>query len=404
MAEHADLVMAFGGGQLAADIVASAIFTHKRKVILLSPYSALQLDNPASRQSIERLIDRIMATPSSQDVTMREEISRIVDEISAQSVVLARSKQAHGLKPSVSDNVALPRVDENNPQTGVFTSPHGTVVRWQGKKGSIIPPNSREVLSDGDRVLYERVFLKAHLVPLEGIGSVAQKLDGLIPLGAIGYSSINGEREPLLGISQSSYEEFVSLVWQVVAPAVEEKLSRFTNTRVGFVFGATDFGVDKGVFKAAQALNRPIVGIVAQRYLHYAVDEHVDIVFTPNSADYPRYFRTLLTGGAVLPLGGAGHSFGQDLFHWLGREEGEVLMIISRLLELYTNQASPAQHQGEVLNAPRLFTSCCHVVRKASFLQLPDALTQKVDEVLWTMAPSLELMKLSAGAGTRRFE
>lgn len=248
--------------------------------------------------------------------------------------------------------------------------------------------------------MYERRFSKARLVPVEALSSVVGSLDNVLPIGAVGYSSINAERQPLLGIDQKQYETFVSLVMQVIAREVMSRLSSF-HTSVGFVFGATDSGVDRGVFEAAQSLNCPIVGVVAQKYLHYAVDEEVDIVFAPVDADYPKNYMALLTGGAVLPFGGAAHSFGQDLFRWL-TQEGEVLMIINTLLELYTDQVSPLRYKDAVLNAPRAFASCCHLVGEEPFTKLPNALMIAANEALWKLGPAAELLRLNT-AGVPEF-
>jgi hypothetical protein len=216
----------------------------------------------------------------------------------------------------------------------------------------------------------------------------------VLPLGAVGYSDINAEREPLLGVDKAAYEKFVSLIMKVIAMRVKEQLTHF-GTNVGFVFAGTDGGVDRGLYDAARSLECPILGVVAQKYLHYAVDEDVDIVFTPDASDYPKKFMNLLTGGAVLPIGGATHSFGQDLFRWLS-QDGEVLMIINTLLELFTNQVSPAIYNGAVLNAPRVFTTCCHLVgENVPFQKLSAALVVETNGALWKLNPPHELEALS---------
>jgi hypothetical protein len=69
-------------------------------------------------------------------------------------------------------------------------------------------------------------------------------------------------------------------------------------------------------------------------------------------------------------------------------------MVINSLLELYTMQASPDMLNGDVLNAPRAFSSRCHIVPGVSFAYLPEELAKVVKQALWTIDPVGSLQRL----------
>lgn len=128
MAYNCDLLMAFGGGEIAAEMVGLAIFNYHKKVVLASPYSDLNLTDVSKMQSIERLISRISMTPSSREVTVEEEIGRTVDLIVAKAASLKRSKQLHGLSSKCEAIPDLPFIDDAQLEPGVFKSTDGSSV------------------------------------------------------------------------------------------------------------------------------------------------------------------------------------------------------------------------------------------------------------------------------------
>jgi hypothetical protein len=393
----ADLVITFGGGNLAFNMVTEAL-RQKKPSLLLSVHSALD-QNDQGANTIERIVERVKVTPGTHNPTLQAEIDHLALNFAKKILSLQKSR-AHDAPAAASPQAtATFRTAVGSPKMkpGVYQNSEGKfVVRYLINGDKAVPDGYRELkhYTSRGKKLVERVFQKTRLVPSHEMQYVLQEFAHRIPLGAIGYSGFNDERERSFGIDMSLYEKFVTAVMHRIPVSIHAQAGPIAASFC-YVFGGSGSGVDLGIMEAAKMNGIPILGVVWQEYLKYAVDEDVTIIYTPTNEEYANTYGRLMVGGAIIPLGGAAHSLEMDMLNWLS-QPGESLMLINRLMEIFTERetagiATDLHGQRVVHNAVTAFTQLVTLVPAVLARKLPDATVQTLEKLLWRINRKKEL-------------
>lgn len=399
----ADLVIAFGGGKLAFNMVTSML-AQKKPVVLVSPHAAVGQTN-AAPQTIERIIERIEITASASQPTFRSEIQSLARTVANRYLTLTQSRRIHGPQAASPLDAAsyTSRVGTPEMRPGVYRNTKGQfVVRYYMAADSHLPEGVTELKRYSQRTrtahrnlrLVERVFQRTQLVPIEDMPFILPQFADKIALSAIGYSSFDTLREQAFGIQMPLYEEFVAAVMSYLPVEIKAKADPLSPSFC-YIFGGSGMGVDLGIMKAALSNGIPILGVVWENYLKYAVDEDVTIIYTHTKEEYASTYGKLMVGGATVPLGGADHSLVLDMVNWLS-EPGDSLMLINSLLEIFSNRRSSGitvepSGSTRVFNATEAFTELVIPVPGVPANELADATFQTIERLLWRINRQKEL-------------